>query len=426
MKLWGRRLVLAVAGMFIVWLVSAAVAATAVRAPKEQVSIPVSQPCRFSGTDADALSHVVSASGSALAAQAGAAQAVSQAGAGVQMSDQAFKNVQLLKGIPVDEFMGTMGLFSAALSVCCGDCHTGAGTSKPQWDVDPPRKRTARNMIQMVNTINQTSFNGRQVVTCWTCHRGQQRPAATPALDRIYGDPILEPPDVLPTATSGVPTVDQVLDKYTQALGGAARLASLTSYVGKGTSIAFGEVGSGDPAELFAKAPNQLATVIHQREGDLARAFDGRTGYFSLPLTVVEVYPWTAGAGEGAKLEAEMAFPGRIKEYLSNWRVSYPTTVDGKDVHILQATGPQGLVATYYFDKQSGLLNRMIRYHNSAVGRVPTQIDFSDYRPVAGVMLPFRWSYGWVSGREEYTWTDFQPNVVIDAAKFAKPVPRAR
>ena len=64
----------------------------------------------------------------------------------VQMSDQVFKNVQVLKGIPVDEFMGTMGLFSAALTVCCGDCHTGAGTSNPKWEDDPPKKRTARRM----------------------------------------------------------------------------------------------------------------------------------------------------------------------------------------------------------------------------------------------------------------------------------------
>ena len=131
-----------------------------------------------------------------------------------QLSEQAFKNVQVLRGIPVDEFMGTMGLFSAALSMCCGDCHTGAGTSSPKWEDDPPRKRTARSMIQMVNTLNRTSFNGRQVVTCWTCHRGQPRPAATPALDRIYGEPVLEPADILPAATSGVPTVGQILEAF--------------------------------------------------------------------------------------------------------------------------------------------------------------------------------------------------------------------
>jgi hypothetical protein len=63
---------------------------------------------------------------------------------------------------------------------------------------------------------------------------------------------------------------------------------------------------------------------------------------------------------------------------------------------------------------------------NSAVGRVPTQIDFAEYKPVAGVMMPSKWSYAWVSGREEFTMTDIQPNVAVDAAKFGKPVPVKR
>jgi photosynthetic reaction center cytochrome c subunit len=371
MNRWSKRPTLAVAAMMVVWLVTAVVAG--------QPQAP-------------------------------------------QMSEQAFKNIQVLKGIPVDEFMGTMGLFSAALSVCCGDCHKGAGTSNPEWEAETPRKRTARNMIQMVNDINRTRFNGRQVVTCWTCHRGQPKPAATPGLDRIYGEPVVEPPDILPAAQSGVPTLDQVFDKYLQALGGAANVASITSYAVKGTSIAYGEVGSGDSAELNAKAPNQLSIVVHGRDGDLERVFDGRDGYFKLPLTVVEVYPWTAGALQGAKLEAELLFPARIKEYLNSWRVSFPVTLDGHDTQVVQGNGPDGLVATLYFDKDSGLLRRLTRYSNSAVGRVPTQIDFSDYRAVNGVMFPFKWSYGWVSGREEYTWTDARTNVPIDAAKFAKPV----
>src|SRR5579863_7009435 len=80
-----------------------------------------------------------------------------------QLSEQAFKNIQVLKGIPVDEFMGTMGLFSAALSVCCGDCHVGAGGSNPQWEADPPRKQVARHMVDVMNKINKESFGGRQV-----------------------------------------------------------------------------------------------------------------------------------------------------------------------------------------------------------------------------------------------------------------------
>jgi photosynthetic reaction center cytochrome c subunit len=343
-----------------------------------------------------------------------------------QMSEQAFKNVQVLRGIPVDEFMGTMGLFAAALSADCSECHTGAGTEDPKWDDDTPKKRTARRMIQMVTAINRDNFNGRQVVTCFTCHRGSRSPMVTPTLDRMYGEPTIEIPDIVARAASGEPTADAIFDKYIQALGGAAPLAALTSYSAKGTSTPFGDVTSGYAAEVYAKAPNQLATIVHQQEGDMARTFDGRTGYFMLPLTVVQEYPWTGGALEGARLDAEMAFPAHVKDYLTNWRVGYSTQLNGTDVRVVQGTGAAGLLATLYFDKQTGLLVRMARYATSPLGRVPTQIDYSDYRAVAGVQMPFKWSYTWLSGRDDFALTDIQANVTIDPAKFGKPVPVSR
>jgi hypothetical protein len=342
-----------------------------------------------------------------------------------QMSEQAFKNIQVLKGIPVDEFMGTMGLFSAALSVCCGDCHTGAGGSNPQWEADPPRKQVARRMVQMVNGINRDNFGGRPVVTCWTCHRGSQKPSATPPIDLIYGEPILYPMDVLPAAQDNQPSVDQIFEKYIQAVGGAQRLAGLTSYVAKGTSQLFGEEKK-SPTEMYAKAPNQLAMIVHQSEGNLARTFDGRDGWVMLPLTVIELYPLNGSALEGAKLDGQLSFPAGIRQSLTNWHVSYPATIDGRDVYAVQGSGGAGVVATFYFDKQSGLLKRVIRYVTTAMGRVPTQWDYSDYRPVAGVMIPFKFTYAWISGREEYALTDVQPNVPIDAAIFGKPVQRAK
>lgn len=350
--------------------------------------------------------------------------AFAQTAAKPQLSDQAFKNIQILKGIPVDEFMGTMGLFSAALAVCCGDCHTGAGTSDPKWDDDtPPKKKIARRMIAMVNTINKENFGGRSVITCWTCHRGTESPAQTPQIDAIYSSPTFVPPDVLPTAppkTSGTPPAEEILEKYIQALGGADQLAKLTSYRLKGSSLLFGAAG-GDPAEILAKAPDNIALEVHQKEGEMARTYNGREGWVVLPLTVVKEYPLTDGAFEGAKLVAEMAFPGKIKQYLTNWKVSYPATVDGKDVYVVQGSGASNLLATFYFDKQSGLLNRLVYYANSVMGRVPTQIDYADYRPVAGVKIPFKWTYGWVSGQEQYAFTDAQADVAIPDSAFTNP-----
>src|SRR5580692_2673011 len=170
-----------------------------------------------------------------------------------QMSDQVFKNVRALKGIPVDDFMETMGLISAALSFDCSDCHTGAGTDKVDWAADTPRKVTARMMVNMVTTINKNNFQGRQAVTCWTCHRNRDKPLVTPVFETIYGEPTLAPDDVV-TQTPGLPSPESILDKFIQASGGAQRLAGLTSIDATGTSAGFGGFGGGGAGEIVAKA----------------------------------------------------------------------------------------------------------------------------------------------------------------------------
>ena len=274
----------------------------------------------------------------------------------------------------------------------------------------------------MVNGINRTSFGGRQVVTCWTCHRGRDRPVVTPNLDIVYGEPLLEPDDILP-AVPGLPRAETILDKYIQAIGGAARLSSLTSYVAKGTSEGFLGASRG-PVEIYSKAPSQRTIIVHTTDGDLVRTFDGRTGSIMTPLTPVAIYDFTGGELEGARLDAQLSFPGRIKEFLGSWRVNNSTTIADRDVQVVQGTGANGLVATFYFDTKSGLLVRMVRYANSAVGRVPTQIDYADYRPVAGVMIPYRWTFTWLDGRDNIVLTEVQPNVSIEPAKFARPVPK--
>ncbi len=134
------------------------------------------------------------------------------------MAEEVFKNVRVLKGISVDEFMGAMGIFSAALGMSCEDCHLASDTKWENYALDTsPRKITARRMIQMMAAINQGSFGGRQVVTCYTCHRGSDRPKVTPSLAAIYSaPPPEEPPDII-TQAPGAPSVDQVFDKYLQA-----------------------------------------------------------------------------------------------------------------------------------------------------------------------------------------------------------------
>ncbi len=359
------------------------------------------------------------------AQQPSSAQVAAATPATPQMSDKVFKNVQVLKGIPVDEFMGTMGVYTTSLSLCCGNCHVGAGTSNPKWEDDSnPRKRRAREMTLMVQNINKTSFGGRQVVTCWTCHRGQLSPAVTPPLDFAYGDAVVVPPDLLGRDPNATKTVDQIFAKLLEAEGGQARTAALTSYTGKGKSLLFGEVGAGNPAEVYAKTDGHYAAIVHQQEGDVVRAFDGTNAWWQLPLTVTPQYPLTATLLEGQRFDAVMAFPWRARNFFNNWRVSFGQTIDGVDVDVIQGSTPAGMVGTLYFDKKTGLLKRYIRYANTMIGRIPTQVDYDDYRDVAGVKMPFKYSYAWVSERDDWTMTGYEANVNIDNSKFGRPDPK--
>jgi photosynthetic reaction center cytochrome c subunit len=390
---------------------------------------------------------ILAATGLAVAGLFGAALGAAQNASQEKplLAEDVFKNVQVLKGIPVDDFLETMGIMAAALQFDCSDCHVGAGTDKVDWAADTPRKRTARRMVTMVATINGTNFGGRQLVTCWTCHRNRDKPLVTPVMATIYGTPPFEPDDIVVQAP-GASSAESILDKYVQASGGAQRLAALNSFVGKGTSVSFGGFGGGGDVEIVAKAPDKHATIIVFKadtgRGDQIRTYDGRIGWVRTPLNVLGEFQLFGGDLDGARVDAQLSFPGQIKQVLTNLKAAPPTSITDLPapssqaslqqdvtlgqthvVDVVQGNGPRGLLVTLYFDKESGLLLRELRYSNSPIGRVPTQIDYADYRDVSGIKLPFRITYAWLDGRDSIVLNEIRTNVPVDEAKFGKPAP---
>jgi outer membrane lipoprotein-sorting protein len=108
------------------------------------------------------------------------------------------------------------------------------------------------------------------------------------------------------------------------------------------------------------------------------------------------------------------------------WRVGAAGVIGDREVQVVQGTGSGGALVTLSFDTESGLLLRQVRYVPSPVGRLPTQVDYEDYREVAGVKLPFKWTVTWLDGKDTVELKDVRPNAVIDAGRFAPPpAPRA-
>jgi hypothetical protein len=355
-----------------------------------------------------------------------AAQTQMPAPAPGQKSGEFFKNVttSTLKDLSVDDFIGSMGVIAAGLGVDCSDCHPGAGSDRVDWIIDPPRKKTARLMIEMVAAINRANFGGAQKVTCWTCHHGRITPATSIALDALYDVPNMENDDLV-APDPQQPAAEQVLDRYIQALGGAQRLAGLTSFVATGASVGYEALGGDAVFTIYAKAPNQRTTLItykdHPERGESLWEFDGRTGWIKTPRALLQQYELVGGELDGARFEAQLAFPGQIKQALNNWRTGPRRSIGERDFIIVQGNGPRGFLATLYFDPQTGLLSRMVRYSPSPAGRVPTQVDYSDYRDVGGIKFPFELRFSWLDGRYTAKLTDIKTNVPIDASRFARP-----
>jgi hypothetical protein len=341
-----------------------------------------------------------------------------------QMAEDVFKNIQVLKGIPVDEFMGTMGIFSDALGISCGDCHALSDKSWDDYALDTTqKKKTARRMVTIMQGINKTYFNGRQVITCYSCHRAADHPKTTPDLDAVYGGtPSDDLDDFVPQA-KGVRPAEQILNDYFNAIGGAQKLSAITSYIARGTSSGYGPESGQRKIEVYSKAPMQRQQVIHTDNGDRITVTDGQQAWISAPLQPIPVLPLTGGELEGAKVDALLWFPTRLKETLTNWRSGAASIVDDKRVEVVQGTAPGNVWVTLYFDPETHLLVRAKRYAASVVGRMPTQYDFADWKDVNGVKLPFQWHQKWLDGREDVEIESYQVNAPVEAARFSKPGP---
>ncbi|HEY6346766.1 MAG TPA: photosynthetic reaction center cytochrome c subunit family protein [Bryobacteraceae bacterium] len=337
-----------------------------------------------------------------------------------------FKNVNTasLKDLTVDDFLGAMGVMAAALGYDCADCHPGAGSDRVDWVIDTPKKVRARKMVDMVASINKTFFAGTQSVTCFTCHHGKDLPTTTIALDTLYGPPNDERRDVI-FAAEGAPPATQILDKYIQALGGAQRLAAVNSFIATGASLGYEGLGGGGSFTIYGQRPDKRTTKIefkeHPERGNSTRTFDGKAGWIKSPRSLLGEFELTGTEWDGARLDALLAFPDQIKTALTNWKVGSLESMGDKDVQVLQGSGPRGVLATFFFDKDSGLLIREVRYGTSPIGHVPIQMDFSDYRDVNGVKFPFKYQFSWLDGRDNFQLSQVRTNVPIDASQFSKP-----
>jgi len=339
-------------------------------------------------------------------------------------AEQAYKNIQVLQGTPMDLFLPEMRLFEAALGVNCEYCHLEQDRSKD----DLQAKQTARKMIAMVREINK-NFEGRTVVTCYTCHRGNVEPVGVtmfPSVERTE----LNEEEKAKAPAPNYPTVDAILNKYAQAIGGEQAARKITSRMITATQDIPTGAGGRMPVqaqvEIYQKAPNLVLNVYHTDKFTIADGFDGTTSWAQNARGVVANDSGIDLAR--AKRNADFYVGLDLKSEYTRLTVTGTEKVNNRDAYVLtgivRGAGPDRL----YFDTQTGLLLRRLTLQPTPFGSTPTEVDYDDYREDgSGVKLPFvvRMTPGSAAAVLAVSSTirvqKVQENAPVDDSKFVKP-----
>jgi len=332
-----------------------------------------------------------------------------------QTAGQAFKNVQILKEIPASKLMPTMYFIAASLGVGCDHCHvTSDNEPWPMEKDDKKEKQTAREMMKMMQAINDQNFAGRQEVTCATCHAGHAEPVALPPIPPLDA----KRPEAQPAGTKSLPSADQILDRYVEAIGGRVALDRLTTRSIKGALVS--DSGSILTLEILEKAPNLcLLTATSPKGGVIREGFDGTTAWNAAGPVV-----FPASGLEGARIVRDSAFfvDTDVKKRYPRRFVAGPESINGEDAYLVRVGGHGDVSEMLYFSVNSGLLLRRIVLTQTALGRYNEQTDFSDYREVDGAKLPFTVARMEVNTRCTEKYSEIKHNLPVDDSVFHMPV----
>lgn len=325
--------------------------------------------------------------------------------------DRQPQNVQVLKGLSHERLVRTMRFVAASLGVNCQFCHVFKPNNERDFASDAKEeKRTAREMMRLVIDTNTKYFKNRPEVTCNTCHRGTTHPAGTPVL------PVSEPqPRPAPQPEMAMPARDEIVSRYAKALGNIDEKALSTMEL-KGVR----ETSRGNlPIDVLI-APGQARVTATAPDGEIVNAINGTSGW--------------ARDGRG---RVHAMSPGEVDaaaQVLDAFRLTLPSEIpaeakvgkakiDDKDVWVLTTSFEGDGRQRLYFDAQSGLLVRRLRFSPSPIGNVPQQTDFADYRDVAGMKLPFVVRVDTIDPRAGSTrrYSEIRLNATIDQTLFRQP-----
>jgi len=335
-----------------------------------------------------------------------------QAAQDTRPAEQVYKNIQSLKGVPAGRWMIIMNMFSKSLGVDCTHCHVPDAYEKD----DKPTKQMARKMLRLTGSIYREIYQSQMSpINCYTCHRGQIQPVTMPPATTNILPKFDDKPSEIKSSAS-LPSVDQVLAKYVQALGGQAALEKVTTRVMKGALVT---PGLNAPLEVYEKAPNKTLTTFRNPGGANFMGFNGTVGWVQAPENGLREVSGMELAR--IKRDAEFYRDLKLKERYSKLVLLGSAKLGDRETYVIEATPPEGNPEKFFFDASIGLLIRQDITVGVAPRESSIQVYFEDYREVDGIKLPFairrsRPDFTWV-----YKFDEIKLNVPVEETKFNKP-----
>ena len=229
--------------------------------------------------------------------------------------------------------------------------------------------------------------------------------------------------------SEALPTLDQVLDRYVQALGGKAAFEKLTTRV-----VVQSEVRPDGEAkvEIYEKAPNRrLIRTTLADASQIEAGFDGRVGWIKNPDG--EVREITGQELAVLKQGAEFHREVKLKELFPKLALKGEEKIEGRPTYLVEAPAAGGGIVKMYFDARSGLLVRKVQPAVALIRQsdeeepqaklIDLEFNFEDYREVGGVKLPFSITRRGPLATITIKVKEVKYNVAVEDAKFKKPTP---
>jgi hypothetical protein len=289
----------------------------------------------------------------------------------VKTAAEEFKNVQVLKRVPADEWFDTMAFIAGSLGVTCDHCHS----SSFEVDEGNPAKLKARQMMRMVDEINASNFEGKIVVTCNTCHRGALQPQAAPVPDVEHWKKAAEKASPLPAAAD-------LIARYRHAIGAGKNVLS------QSVSLEMETYGGTGPArqtsiELLLDGATRVRET--DREGAAVKTWI-KNGHQAWENKAGAWRDMSEGEASTIFEAADLLRPDQIGEVTPSGAVS-EDRVYGQHAFVVPVTSKDGR-KWLFFDPATGLLLRQRLFFSNFYADATLDIEYADYRKLGGLLLP--------------------------------------